>query len=140
MSNSVDVLINLKENISEECFQDIINITEDIFLNERGDIIDSLSKALTGKTVEQHAKDGAKKLFNVVKDKVMKSSPIKNTIGKSQLEKAQSDLEKAETKYNNARQHQKNNRVQREEAKFYNKEANKRAKKVAEIKRKFGLS
>ena len=76
-----------------------------------------------------------------------KSKPIKDTIGKSQLDKAQKELDIAELSYSYSKNMQKNlrkddpsgSRVYGQQAKMYNKEADKRAKKVAEIKRQYGF-
>lgn len=145
---TVDSLINIQEKISEEAFNDIEEaLIQELF--DRPDLLDDISKTFTGKTVGQHIQNGASKIVkfagNKIKDKVLKSKLVKNTIGKREHNKAYNDLKNAESKYNQAQQNYKSStdpsqkRVHKEDAKYYNKEANKRAKKVSEIKQKYGL-
>ena len=145
--NLEDTIVGLQERVSEECFNDILNITEEFIHERRRSVLNSISKAFTGKAIEQHAIDGAKKLFNTVKDKVSKTEPVRNTIGKSQLDKAQKELDMAELDYDYSKDMQRRfrkddpsrSRVYGQQAKIYNKEADKKAKRVAEIKRQYGF-
>ena len=146
--NTIDSLFLLKEQLSKETFA---SIEEALLLElfDRPDLLNDISKALTGKTVGQHLQKGISKAANFVgnkvKDKVLKSNIVKNTVGKKEYEKAYKDLTDSETKYNQAKQNQKTStdpslkRVHGEDAKRYNKEANQRAKRVSEIKQKYGI-
>ena len=145
----IDSLVNIQDQVSEETFQEIMQVVEDQIINERGDLLDDISKTLTGKTLGQHAQHyiqkGVKHIGNVVKDKILKSNIIKNSIGRNEYDKAYKDLDDIETKYNQARQNYKNSvspsskRIYKADANYYNREANKRAKKVSDIKQKYGL-
>ena len=148
--DSIDSLIPLKERISEDAYQDIVDLVcEGLFQNKRGDLLDDISKALTGKTLGDHIKSGIKKVGKAtgdkIKDKVLKSNIVKNTIGKKEYENAFRELDRAELDYGFAKQGSKysndpaKQRVYKEDAKRHNKEANKKAKRVSEIKRKYGF-
>lgn len=146
--NTIDSLFLLKEQLSEETFT---SIEEALLLElfDRPDLINDISKALTGKTTGQHLQKGISKAVNFVgnkvKDKVLKSNIVKNTVGKKEYNSAYDNLSKAQAKYDQAKQNHKNctddaqKRVHKEEMKYYNKEANKRAKKVNDIKQKYGI-
>ena len=146
--STIDSLIILKEQLSEETFTNIEEaLIQELF--DRPDLIDDILKATTGKTAGQHLKSGASKLTkyigNKLKEKALKSNFVKNTIGKKEYNSAYSNLNKAQANYDQARQNYKDctdnaqKRVHKEEMKFYNKEANKRAKKVNDIKQRYGL-
>ena len=124
-----------------------MQIIEGLFVNDgRGDLFDDLG---INKVLSKYGKKYSKKAINYVgnkiKDKVLKSGLVKNTIGKKEYENACSTLNKAQSKYDQAKQNHKNcvddaqKRVHKEEMKFYNKEANKRAKQIHAIKQKYGL-
>lgn len=144
---SVDLLIALKEKVSEDCFQDIIGITEGLFLKDgRGDLLDDLSRSFTGKPLDYHIKNGTKKVYNATKDKILKSTPIKNTIGKKKLDNALKELDRAELEYGYAKDCQKyskddpsKSRMYKEQAKELNNIADKRARAVNDIKKKYGF-
>ena len=146
--NSRDSLLLLKEQLSEEAFKSIEKVII-LELFDRPDLIDDISRALTGKTTGQHIKTGLSKLTkyagNKLKERILKSDVIKNTFGKKEYEKAFKDLNDAEIKYNQAKKQQNGTsepalrRVQKENVKQCNKEANKRAKRVNEIKQKYGF-
>ena len=144
--NTIDSLVILKEQLSEETFANIEEaLIQELF--DRPDLIDDILKATTGKTAGQHLTSGISKLAkyagNKLKEKALKSNFVKNTIGKKEYNSAYDNLSKAQTKYDQAKQNHKNciddaqKRVHKEEMKYYNKEANKRAKKVNEIKQKY---
>ncbi len=67
-------LISLKENISEESFQDIMQLVEGSLFkaDKRGDLLDDISKLLTGKDLAGHLKCGTQKLVKAIKDKKKK--------------------------------------------------------------------
>ena len=145
---TIDSLIVLQEQLSEENFQDITEaLISELF--DRPDLIDDLLKVTTGKTAKQHLQTGASKVTkfigNKIKDKVLKSKLVKNTIGKREYDNACKELNKAENNYNQAKQNHKNSldpsmkRVYKADANYYNREANKRAKKVSDIKQKYGI-
>lgn len=144
---SMDSLMTLKEQVSEETFQDILQVTEGLLVNDgRGDLFDTFG---LNKTLSKYAKKYSKKAINYIggkiKGKILKSNLVKNTIGKKEYENASKDLSSMQAKYDRAKQSHKNctndsqKRVHKEEMKHYNKEANKRAKRVSEIKQKYGL-
>lgn len=146
--NTIDSLFLLKEQLSEETFTNIEEaLIQELF--DRPDLIDDILKATTGKTAGQHLKSGISKLAkyagNKLREKALKSNFVKNTIGKKEYNSAYDNLSKTQAKYDQAKQNHKNctddaqKRVHKEEMKFYNKEANKRAKKVNDIKQKYGL-
>lgn len=146
--STLDSLVILKEQLSEETFANIEEaLIQELF--DRPDLIDDILKATTGKTAGQHLKNGAAKLTKYIgsklKEKALKSNFVKNTIGKKEYNSAYDNLSKAQAKYDQAKQNHKNctddaqKRVHKEEMKYYNKEANKRAKKVNDIKQKYGL-
>lgn len=144
---TIDSLIILQENLSEENFQEIMQIVEGLFVKDgRGDLFNDtgITKVLS-KYGRKYSKKALNYVGNKIKDRVLKSNLVKNTIGKKEYESAYDALNKVQTKYNQAKQNHKNctddaqKRVHKEEMKFYNKEANKRAKKVNDIKQKYGL-
>ena len=150
--NISESLTMLKESVSEETYTDIIRLVEGSLFkaDKRGDLLDDISKALTGKTLGDHLRHGAKKLAKgateKVKDKVLKSKLVKNTIGKNEYKKAYKDLELAQLDHDFAKQAARyssdnpaKQREYREDAKHYDKEARQKAKRVSEIKSKYGL-
>lgn len=160
--SAIDSLILIKEQVDEKTFRDIIQFMEASLIQEgqedlsiilelfdRPDLLDDISKALTGKTLKQHTQNYVKKaasyIGNKVKEKALKSNVIKNTIGKKEYDSALKDLKKSESNYNKAQQSCKNTsdsslkRIYKEDAKHYNKEANKNAKRVSDIKKKYGF-
>ena len=63
---TVDSLINIQEKVSEETFQEIMQITEGLFINDgRGDLFDDVSKLITGKPVMHHVRKGATKALKL---------------------------------------------------------------------------
>ena len=150
---TVDLLINLRESVSEETYEEVIRLVEGSLFgaDKRGDLFDDISRALTGKSIGDHLRHGAQKLVknasDKVKDKINKSKIVKNTIGKREYDNASKDLDRAELNYRYAKDAQKyssddpaKQRVYKEDAKRYNKEANKHAKKVSDIKKKYGFN
>lgn len=149
----MDLLINLRESVSEETYEEVIRLVEGSLFgaDKRGDLFDDISRALTGKSIGDHLRHGAQKLVknasDKVKDKINKSKIVKNTIGKREYDNASKDLDRAELNYRYAKDAQKyssddpaKQRVYKEDAKRYNKEANKHAKKVSDIKKKYGFN
>lgn len=67
-------LINLRSQISEESFQEIILLVEGSLFkaDKRGDLFDDISKILTGKDLAAHLKCGTQKLIKTLKDKKKK--------------------------------------------------------------------
>ena len=48
--NLENTIMSLQEKVSEECFNDILDITEELFIHERRqNAINYISKTLTGK-------------------------------------------------------------------------------------------
>lgn len=150
---TVDFLINLRESVSEETYEEVIRLVEGSLFgaDKRGDLFDDISRALTGKSIGDHLRHGAQKLVkkasDKVKDKINKSKIVKNTIGKKEYDNASKDLDRAELNYRYAKDAQRyssddpaKQRVYKEDAKRYNKEANKHAKKVSDIKKKYGFN
>ena len=150
---TVDLLINLRESVSEETYEEIIRLVEGSLFgaDKRGDLFDDISRALTGKSIGDHLRHGAQKLVknasDRVKDKINKSKIVKNTIGKREYDNASKELDRAELNHRYAKDAQKyssddpaKQRVYKEDAKRYNKEANKHAKKVSDIKKKYGFN
>lgn len=153
MKDSNEILGILESRVSEQTYNEIIQIVESSLFNadKRGDLLDDFSKLLTGKTVGDHIRGGIKKLTKAagekVKEKVLKSKLAQSTIGKRELEKASKDLDHAELNYRYAKDAQKyssndpaKQRVYKEDVKRYNKEANKHAKRVSDIKQKYGFN
>lgn len=67
---TVKSLVTLQENVSENTFNDILQIMEGLFVNDgRGDLLDDISKLLTGKTLKQHVQHGIKGLTKNVPKK-----------------------------------------------------------------------
>lgn len=151
MSCVIKSLSLLEERVSPECFQDILDLTEGLFKNDgRGDLFDDISRLFTGKSVKDHVKSGVKKLCNGAKDKVkskiLKSKMVRDSIGKKELEKTEKELDRAQLDHNYYKTAHRScddpsyKRVYREDAKAADKEANKKAKRVSEIKRKYGFN
>ena len=161
--DAIDSLILLKEQVDESTFQDILRLMRDSFIREgqedlsivlelfdRPDLFDDISKALTGKTLKQHTQNYIKKATNYVgnklKERALKSSVVKNTLGRKEYDSALRNLENAESNYNKAQQKYKSTtdnslkRIYKEDAKHYNKEANKNAKRISDIKKKYGFN
>ena len=71
---TVDSLINIQEKISEETFQEIMQVMEGLFVNDgRGDLIDDISKALTGKPVMHHVRKGTSKAVKFLGKQIKKA-------------------------------------------------------------------
>ena len=150
---TVDLLISLRESVSEETYEEIIRLVEGSLFgaDKRGDLFDDISRALTGKSIGDHLRHGVQKLVknagDKVKDKINKSKIVQSTIGKREYDNASKDLDRAELNYRYAKDAQKyssddpaKQRVYKEDAKRYDKEANKHAKKVSDIKKKYGFN
>ena len=150
---TVDLLINLRESVSEETYEEVIRLVEGSLFgaDKRGDLFDDISRAITGKSIGDHLRHGAQKLVksasDKVKDKINKSKIVKNTVGKREYDNASKDLDRAELNYRYAKDAQRyssddpaKQRVYKEDAKRYNKEANKHAKKISDIKKKYGFN
>lgn len=143
----LETLVVLKGKVSEECFQDIMDITEGLFVKDgRGDLMDDISRAFTGKPLSYHIKKGAHKIYNATKDKVLKTAPVRNTIGKKELKDAMKELDYAELDHAYNKDCQKyskgdpsRQRMYAERAKELNKVANQKARKVNAIKDKYGF-
>ena len=153
MTNSNDLFIILESKVSKKTYNDIVQLVENSLFgaDKRGDLLDDFSRALTGKSIGDHLRSGVKKLTKAagekIKEKVLKSKLAQNTLGKKELERASKDLDHAELNYRYAKDAQKyssndpaKQRIYKEDAKRYNKEANKHAKRVSDIKRKYGFN
>lgn len=71
---TVDSLINIQEKISEETFQEIMQVMEGLFVNDgRGDLFDDISKALTGKPVMHHVRKGTSKAVKFLGKQIKKA-------------------------------------------------------------------
>lgn len=150
---SIELLENLRESVSEETYEEVIRLVEGSLFgaDKRGDLFDDISRALTGKSIGDHLRHGAQKLVknasDKVRDKINKSKIVQSTIGKREYDNASKDLDRAELNYRYAKDAQKyssddpaKQRVYKEDAKRYDKEANKHAKKVSDIKKKYGFN
>lgn len=69
--NTIDSLFLLKEQLSEENFQEIVQIMEGLFVNDgRGDLFDDVSKLLTGKPLTHHIRKGTTKAVKYLASQV----------------------------------------------------------------------
>ena len=81
---TVDSLIILQENLSEENFQEIMQIMEGLFVNDgRGDLFDDISKALTGKPLTHHIRKGATKAVKYLASQVKQAMKNKKQTAKT---------------------------------------------------------
>ena len=77
--NTIGSLIILQENLSEENFQEIMQVMEGLFIKDgRGDLFDDVSKLLTGKPVMHHVRKGATKAVKYLASQVKQAMKNKN--------------------------------------------------------------
>ena len=75
--STIDSLIVLQENLSEENFQEIMQVMEGLFVKDgRGDMFDDVSRLLTGKPVMYHVRKGTSKAVKYLGKQIKKA--IKN--------------------------------------------------------------
>lgn len=72
--SAIDSLIILQENLSEENFQEIMQVMEGLFVKDgRGDMFDDVSKLLTGKPVMHHVRKGTSKAIKYLGKQIKKA-------------------------------------------------------------------
>jgi hypothetical protein len=71
---TINSLTNIQEKVSEETFQEIMQVMEGLFVNDgRGDLFDDISKALTGKPVIHHVRKGTSKAVKFLGKQIKKA-------------------------------------------------------------------
>lgn len=82
--NTIDSLIVLQENLSEENFQEIMQVMEGLFIKDgRGDLFDDISKALTGKPLTHHIRKGTTKAVKYLASQVKQAMENKKQTAKT---------------------------------------------------------
>ena len=82
---TIDSLVNIQEQVSEETFQEIMQVMEGLFIKDgRGDLFDDISKLVTGKPVMYHVRKGSTKAAKYLVKQIKKAienrkSKIKTT-------------------------------------------------------------
>lgn len=72
MEKIASILNLLETKVSQETFNDIIQIAEGLYTKKkRGDLLDDISKFLTGKTLKDHIKCGTQKAVKTVANKAI---------------------------------------------------------------------
>ena len=70
----INSLVNIQEQVSEETFQEIMQIMEGLFINDgRGDLFDDVSKLITGKPVIHHVRKGTSKAVKYLGKQIKKA-------------------------------------------------------------------
>ena len=135
----MDFLENLKELVSESCYNDIVSIVENL-INEEWNALDHILGG-QGATDKLAAKAGSQMMSGL-----KKTAPIRNTIGRSKVHQAGVELNQAEKNYQNLKNANKTftcpaeERAHKQQLKQLNKVANQKAQNYNSTKAEYGIN